>query len=112
MLRIPVTVGLVVDSPGPEDADPVFREFFFDRLIVPELRGGRPIWCIGRAVEDLAPALSSETPAAGELAVPSPRPRPKYLSLPGEKPVLGLDHVASRRSAYLVEGPFDWLAAV
>ncbi len=112
LLPIAIALGLVLARPGPEDSEPVYREFFFDRLIVPELRDGRPIWCIGRAVEALAPAFSSGTPAAGELAVRSPRPRPKYLSLPGEKPVLGLDHVAGRRAAYLVEGPFDWLAAV
>jgi DNA primase len=32
--------------------------------------------------------------------------------LPGEKPVLGLEHVVGQRSAYLMEGPVDcnWLA--
>jgi len=40
------------------------------------------------------------------------RPRPKYLSLPGEKPVMGLEHVSGRRAAFLVEGPFDLLAAI
>jgi len=40
------------------------------------------------------------------------RPRPKYLGLPGEKPVMGLEHVRGRRTAFVVEGPFDLLAAI
>ena len=40
------------------------------------------------------------------------RARPKYLALPGEKPVLGLDHVVGRQAVYLVEGPLDWLAGI
>jgi DNA primase len=31
--------------------------------------------------------------------------------LPGEKPVLGLEQVEGARTAFLVEGPVDWLAA-
>src|SRR4051794_6382014 len=31
--------------------------------------------------------------------------------LPGVKPLLGLEQVQDRRVAYLVEGPFDFLAA-
>jgi hypothetical protein len=79
-------------------------------LIIPELRGGRPIWCIGRAVDDPRPTTP---PATGDSGVGAGRrPRPKYLSLPGEKPVLGLEHVLGRQAAYLMEGPLDWLAAV
>ena len=37
---------------GAEGDEPVDREFFLDRLIIPELRQGRPIWCIGRAMEE------------------------------------------------------------
>ncbi len=44
--------------------------------------------------------------------MPTGRPRPKYLGLPGEKPVIGLEHVVGRHVAYIVEGPVDWLAAV
>ena len=47
-----VGLGLVQERPGAEDDKPVYREFFFDRLIIAELRQGRPIWCIGRAIED------------------------------------------------------------
>jgi DNA primase len=39
-------------------------------------------------------------------------PRPKYLSLPGERPILGLEHVIGQPAVYLVEGPFDLLAAL
>ena len=89
---------------------PVYREFFFDRLIIAELRQGRPIWCIGRAIED-PPPPTTEAPVGGP-PTPPVRPRPKYLGLPGEKPVIGLEHVVGRRVAYITEGPFDWLAAV
>jgi DNA primase len=79
-----------------------YREFFFDRLMIPELRDGRPIWFIGRAIEEPA------EPGADA----SGRRRPKYLSLPGERPILGLEHAVGRQTAYLVEGPFDLLAAI
>jgi DNA primase len=107
LLAIAKDLGLVGPRPGAEDGRPVHREFFFDRLVVPELRGGRPIWFIGRAVEDPAPASTNEVPGGRPR-----RPRPKYLALPGERPILGLEHVLGRPSAYLVEGPLDWLAAV
>jgi DNA primase len=110
LLQVAVALGLVLERPDAADGRLAYREFFFDRLIIPELRKGRPIWCIGRAVED---ATSTESVAAPDAPMaPSRRPRPKYLGLPGEKPVLGLDHVAGRGVAYLVEGPFDLLAAV
>jgi len=50
---------------------PLYREFFADRLIVPQLGQGRPIWFIRRAAED---------PTRG----------PKYLSLACQGPLLGL----------------------
>lgn len=67
------------------------RETLAGRLVVPELRGGQPIWFIGRALDDR---------------------EPRYLALPGERPVLGRECAAGRRELYVVEGPFDWLAAV
>ncbi len=112
LLQVAVTLGLVLSLPAGESSEPVYREFFVDRLIVPELRGGRPIWCIGRAIEEPATASPSCAPAVAEAAARTARPRPKYLALRGEKPVLGLEHVVGRRTAYLMEGPFDWLAAV
>jgi DNA primase len=108
LLRTAVELGLVLERPGGEDDRPQYREFFVDRLIVPELRGGQPIWCIGRAIDDPpTPLTPADAPAA-----PRTRARPKYLGLAGEKPVLGLEHVVGRRAAYIMEGPVDWLAAV
>ncbi len=48
------------------------RESFAGRVIVPELRDGRPVWMIGRCI------------GPGQ-------PGPKYLGLPGLKPLLGWD---------------------
>jgi DNA primase len=130
LLPVAVQLGLVLERPGAESDGPTHREFFLDRLIIPELRQGRPIWCIGRAVEDEveppvpnemqppAPILQDSAPVAGAGAVAANtsagvvrRPRPKYLGLPGEKPVMGLEHVKGRRAAFIVEGPFDMLTA-
>ena len=107
-------LGLVLSRPPEWGAGPPYREFLTDRLIIPELRGGHPIWFIGRALEDDGPngapaPLPSTMPPE---AKPKKRPRPKYLSLAGERPILGLDRVAGHAVAYVVEGPFDWLAAV
>jgi DNA primase len=132
LLPFAVQLGLVLERPCGENDTPAYREFFFDRLIVPELRRGHPIWCIGRAVEDEVEPLvaddasspgvvfQSGTPVATlESAATSAftsaaarRPRPKYLGLPGEKPVMGLEHVKGRGAAFVVEGPFDLLAAL
>ena len=60
--------------------------------MVPELRGGQPIWLIGRRPDEL-----------GQV---------KYLALPGERPILGLERVIGRREAFLTEGVLDWLTAV
>jgi DNA primase len=92
LLEVGIQLGLVVERPPEWGPGPRYREFFADRLLVPELRQGRTIWFIGRAVEE------------------SPR-RHKYLSLPGQRPLLGLEAVHGRRVAYVCEGPFDWLAA-
>jgi len=66
----------------------------------------------GRAIEDPAPTSPACATTPLEAPPPKTRPRPKYLGLAGEKPVLGLEHVVGRRAVYLTEGPFDWLAAV
>jgi DNA primase len=102
-------VGLVLERPPEWTTGPRFREFLADRIIVPELRGGRPIWLIGRAIGEPSTVCGSGTPAD---TVPRRRGRPKYLSLPGERPVLGLEQVVGRKVVYVVEGPFDWLAAI
>ena len=130
LLSAAIEVGLVLERSGSENASPKYREFFFDRLIIPELRQGRPIWTIGRAVgagvasgddssaasqKSRASSVSSTLHSAAD-SVPPPRPkpraRPKYLGLPGEKPIMGLERVTGRRSAFIVEGPFDLLAAI
>jgi DNA primase len=67
------------------------RERLAGRIVVPELRGGAPVWLIGRALG-----------AAGGA--------PRYLGLPGRKPLLGWEAVAPGATALLTEGPFDWLA--
>jgi DNA primase len=42
LLPVAVDLGLVLERPGAEDARPLYREFFGDRIIVPELRGVAP----------------------------------------------------------------------
>ena len=73
------------------------REFMAGRITIPEFRGRQPVWLIGRLLE----------PTAGQ---PDPE-RPKYLGLPGRKPLLGWDEAArDRRSVCVTEGPLDLLA--
>lgn len=91
-LRIAETLGLL-RRPEPGESGRPLREFFAQRIVVPELRGGQPIWMIGRPI--------GEEP--GHV---------KYLALPGERPVLGFERAAGRREVYAVEGVFDWLTAV
>jgi DNA primase len=90
-LRVAEELGLLRRSEPGEGGRPL-REFFAGRLVVPELRGGQPIWMIGRSLRRNA--------------------RVKYLALPGERPVLGLERAAGRSEIYLVEGVFDWLTAL
>jgi DNA primase len=62
------------------------------RLVIPEVRQGQTVWMIGRL---LAPDSSG----------------PKYLGLPGPKPLLGWDPATrDMRGVCLVEGPLDMLA--
>jgi DNA primase len=73
------------------------REFLAGRIVFPEIRAGRVIWLIGRLLEQ--PDSSQPVPAG-----------PRYLGLPGRKPLLGWD-AANRdlRGVCLVEGPTDLL---
>ncbi len=76
-----------------------YAETFEGRVVVPEVRGGRPIWLVGRALE-------SEC-------------EPKYLGLPlrdreglpvgGSKPLLGWEECRGRAEVYVCEGVFDRL---
>jgi len=72
------------------------------RIVVPELRGGQPVWLVGRALG-------------------GPPGAPKYLGVVGEKPLLGREWAAAARwplglvappGVLVVEGPFDWLTLV
>src|SRR5712692_10236451 len=68
------------------------HEFMADRIVIPELCAGRPMWLIGRALrEDLADDV------------------PKYLGLPGTKPLLGWDQARCTATVCAVEGVFDFL---
>ena len=66
------------------------RETMAGRIVVPEIRGGQPIWLIGRTI-------------AHDV-------RPKYLGLPGRKPLLGWESASNEKDVCLVEGVFDYLA--
>ncbi|MCC6174072.1 MAG: toprim domain-containing protein [Chloroflexi bacterium] len=64
-------------------------ELMAGRIVVPEIRDRRPVWLIGREVDD----------GAG----------PKYLGLPGSRRLLGWEAASRERSVCVVEGVFDWL---
>jgi DNA primase len=68
-------------------------ELLSGRIVVPELRSSQCIWFIGRALQDDARC-------------------PKYLALPGERPILGLERVVGCKEVFLVEGVVDYLTAV
>jgi len=91
-LKVAEDLGLL-RRPEPGEGGRMLRERFAGRIVVPELRGGQPIWFIGRY------------PDEREV-------RMKYLGFAGERPILGFERAAGRREVYLVEGVFDWLTAV
>ena len=63
------------------------RERLAGRIVFPEIRQRQPVWLIGRLLEP-----------ADDL--------PRYLGLPGSKPLLGWDHACrDRRGVCVVEGP-------
>ncbi len=66
------------------------RERFTGRLVYPEVRAGQPIWLLGRLIAPNAAA-------------------PKYLGLPGPKPLLGWETASTAPQVTLVEGVFDLL---
>ncbi len=68
------------------------RERLTGRIVFPELRQGQPIWLIGRQLDTTDDA-------------------PRYLGLPGRKPLLGWDEASrDQRGVCVVEGPLDLLA--
>jgi DNA primase len=67
------------------------RERLASRIVFPELRQRRPVWLVGRLLEPVEDL-------------------PRYLGLPGPKPLLGWDQACrDRRAVCLVEGPADLL---
>jgi len=90
-LRTAENLGLL-RRPEPGEGGRPLRERFAGRVVVPEIRGGQPIWFIGRR--------------------PGEPGRVKYLTPPGDKPVLGYERAIGRQRVYLIEGVFDWLTAV
>jgi DNA primase len=67
------------------------------RITIPESRTGKAFWLIGRLLDPTEPRQS--------------RLSPKYLGLPGPKPLLGWDEAfRATRSVSVVEGPLDLLA--
>ncbi len=67
-------------------------EFLAGRIVVPEIRDGRPVWLIGRVLDE-APA--------DDVTV--------HLGLRGSKPLLGLEHARHSPTVIVVEGSFDYL---
>lgn len=65
-------------------------DFLAGRVVVPEIRSAQPVWLIGRGI--------GAKPAG-----------PKYLALPGPRPLLGWEEARTGSSVVLVEGIFDWL---
>ena len=66
-------------------------ERFAGMVVVPEVAGGRVRWLAGRAID--------------------PERSPRFQSLPGPKPVLGMGRLGPAPSwAVVAEGVFDWLA--
>ena len=65
-------------------------ERFAGMVVIPEISGGRVRWLAGRAID--------------------PERSPRFQSLPGPKPVLGLGRLGPAPSwAVVAEGLFDWL---
>ena len=85
------------------------QEHFADRIVVPELQDGSVTWFVGRLVD--RPLLPEDT-STGEAdnSTSAEDERPKYLTLPGPKPLLGWEQARGSPSVCVVEGVFDLLA--
>lgn len=81
-LRIVWQVGLLVGREG--------AERFAGRITIPEVRDGRVQWLTGRLLDDAVDA-------------------PRYMSLPGPRPLLGTERLTGAPAVIGVEGAFDWL---
>jgi len=104
------------------------RERLAGRIIIPEMRAARCLWMVGRLVEPASSASSAQDEAQ-PVTVERQRQTaseeaetPRYLGVVGAKPLLGVGLASAqtrsriRRSpnagVLIVEGPFDWLAAL
>ncbi len=66
------------------------REYFRQRLIIPDLDGEHALYLVGRSTR--------------------PEQKVKYIGLSGvPKPLFGLAQVGARERVFVCEGPFDWL---
>ena len=104
------------------------RERLAGRIIIPEMRAGRCLWMVGRLVEPASSASSAQdeaqpvTTARQRQTASEEAETPRYLGVVGAKPLLGVGLASAqarsriRRSpnagVLIVEGPFDWLAAL
>lgn len=79
-LRAAWDVGLLAGREG--------TERFAGRITIPEVRAGHPVWLTGRLLDDRDDA-------------------PRYMSLPGARPLLGAEHIAGQPAVVGTEGPFD-----
>jgi DNA primase len=95
-------------------------EHFRERLVIPEVRNGQPVWITGRLIPtpDLQANQLRSTwdPRLLSLAT-SPKPAVmeqdhKYLNLPGPRVLGGAHTVAGQLAVVVTEGPFDWLTLV
>ena len=100
--------------------DGSYHEHFAGRIVLPDFTADRARWMIGRAFDvdhrDGTPAWSGgvlacdragEEPDDGRHSCP-----PKYLCMPGAKPLMGIDQVEESSEVWVVEGPFDRLPLV
>lgn len=88
-------LGVFGTEEDPDDRRCRFRH----RLIIPHLEGGGPIWWTGRRIRFFGPFRY-----AGHDWAP-----PKYLHLPGPKPLPGWAEAASAPAVVFVEGILDKL---
>lgn len=90
-LRAAWEVGLLVGRAGQAGREGCER--FAGRVTIPELRRGQPIWLIGRLLDETADA-------------------PRYMGLPGPRPLLGLERIIGHAAVIGTEGVFDWLTLI
>ncbi len=90
-----------------------YYEHFEGRIVIPDYRLGEPRWLVGRAFdlnhwEDGTPAWRAGRRVCkrGEDCRRCP---PKYLCMPGPKPLMGIGFVVGGTEVWVVEGPFDRL---